>query len=290
MKLPRSLWVLFLTVLTTGCSRFQMLNALVPSCGYQRTSRISYGPLARQKLDVYVPNHVKPGARVVVFFYGGSWQYGQRGEYAFVGEALSSRGFIAVLPDYRLYPPSTFPSFLQDGALAVRWARDNAARFGGDPNRIYLMGHSAGAYIAVMLTLDNEYLKAVGMDRSMIQATAGLSGPYDFVLGPNIRPVFGLKPNDPSAKPEMEPINFVDGHAPPILLLQGLQDQTVEPGNAPRLGARIKRDGGKVKFIGYPNLAHVGVALALAAPFRWLAPVLDDTVNFFSRYSCPAVH
>jgi acetyl esterase/lipase len=149
------------------------------------------------------------------------------------------------------------------------------------------MGHSAGGHLAVMLTLNNEYLKQVGMDRSEVRATVGLSGAYDFVLSPSVRPVFGLAPDDQAAKPMIEPINFVDGHAPPMLLLHGLEDTTVDPGNSIRLAERIKKMGGKAKFIGYPNLDHAEVALALAKPFHWLAPVLDDAVRFLDQNSCP---
>jgi acetyl esterase/lipase len=284
MNLQRMLVYCVLLCACAGCSDFQILDALVPRWDYTARTNVAYGALPRQKLDVCLPKNPKPNAGIIIFFYGGGWQYGERGDYRFVGEALASRGYIAILPDYRIYPPYTFPSFIQDGALAVRWARDHAKKLGGDPGHIYLMGHSAGAHIAVMLTLDNEYLKAVGMDRSDIRATAGLSGPYDFVIGPGVRPVFGLMPDDPSAKPNVEPINFVDGFAPPILLQHGLEDDIVESGNSSRLFSKICRAGGPVELATYPNLGHRGVALALAKPFWWLAPVLDDTLRFFEKY------
>jgi acetyl esterase/lipase len=218
---------------------------------------------------------------IVIFFYGGDWQNGTKEDYLFAAQALTSRGFIAVLPDYRLYPNVTFPAFVEDGALAVRWVHDHAREIGGDPNHIYLMGHSAGAYIAAMLTLNGQYLKHVGLDRSAIRATASLSGPYDFVPSPDDRGAFGMARDDTKPDPQIEPITFVDGHSPPMLLLQGLQDQTVEPANATALAARIRKQGGEVLYIAYPNRAHVGAVLALAAPFRWLAPVLHDTAKFF---------
>jgi acetyl esterase/lipase len=173
---------------------------------------------------------------------------------------------------------------VQDGALAVKWVHDNADRCGGDPDRIYLMGHSAGAHIAALLTLDPKYLKAVGLNRSVIRATAGLAGPYDFALDQYDRPAFGRRPNDPTPVPDMEPINFVDGHAPPMLLLQGLEDDTVNPNNAVLLADRIHQAGGEVQRIYYPNLGHEEIVVALAQPFRWLGPVLKDTVDFFNAH------
>jgi acetyl esterase/lipase len=267
----------------SGCSRFAALDAVVPSWGYTRVANIAYGPLPRQTLDVYHPCSKAP-TDIVIFFYGGDIQNGTKQNYRFVAQALTSRGFIAVLPDYRLYPIVTFPAFIDDGALAVRWVHDHAREIGGDPDHVYLMGHSAGAYIAVMLSLDGQYLKRVGLDRSAIRATASLSGPFDFIPPPEDRGVFGMSRGDTNPRPQIEPINFVDGHAPPILLIQGLQDPEVDPANATELAALIRKKGGEVNLIGYPNCAHVGVALALAFPFRWHAPVLHDTVKFFREH------
>jgi acetyl esterase/lipase len=235
-------------------------------------------------LDVYRPTKSSEAGRVVVFFYGGHWQSGNKSDYFFVAQALASRGFVAVLPDYRLYPNVTFPAFVRDGAAAVRWVHDNISRFGGDPEKVYLMGHSAGAHIAALLTLDGAYLKDVGLSRNAIRATAALSGPYDFVPAPQDRGVFGMGPTDSVPSAQIEPVHFVDGHAAPMLLLQGLKDQTVKPENTARLAAKIKEAGGDVRVIEYPDRAHVGVVLALAWPFRWLDPVLDDTVKFFSEH------
>jgi acetyl esterase/lipase len=265
-----------------GCSRFQLLNAMIPSGDYHRDANIAYGAEPRQNLDVYRPKKGGPTKRIVVFFYGGYWQYGKKEDYRFVGEALTSEDFIAVLPDYRLYPSVQFPAFVRDGALAVRWVHDHAGELGGDPDQIYLMGHSAGAYIAAMLTLDARYLKAVGLDRSNIRATVGLAGPYDFKIGKELRPIFA-QPTTGPVDPVVEPITFVDGREPPMLLIQGAQDTTVEPGNATRLAEKIRDLGGQAQLIIFQHLGHSALALALAAPFRWIAPVLKDSAAFFRK-------
>lgn len=276
--------LLFVALLSSGgCTAFDLLNATVPSCGYVRTANIAYGPLLRQKLDVYVPKNVKPHATVVIFFYGGEWKAGNKEDYRFAAEALTTKGFIAVLPDYRLYPQVTFPAFVEDGAHSVRWTHDNIARFGGDPGHLFLMGHSAGAHIAALLTLDAHYLKAVGLDRHAIRATAGLSGPYDFVPYPEDLPIFNMKPGQP-VDSQIEPINFVDGHEPPMLLLQGGLDTVVQPIEAQHLFDRIREKGGEVTLSIYPDRGHEGVVLALASLFRWLAPVLNDSADFFNRH------
>ena len=266
-----------------GCTRFQLLDATIPSCGYTRLTDVPYGPNVRQKLDVYRSKHGVPAAPVVVFFYGGEWKAGSKANYRFVAEALTSRGFVAVLPDYRLYPEVTFPAFVEDGARAIRWAHDNASRFGGDPQRLYLMGHSAGAHIAALLTLDERYLKAVGLDRSAVRATAGLSGPYDINPSPDDRPVFNLPPGNSPPDPRINPVNFVDGHEPPMLLVQGQRDRLVQPAQAEELASRIRQAGGEVQLIEFP-IGHGETVLSLALPFRWLAPVLRETTVFFRQH------
>ena len=169
-----------------ACTPAGLLNGISRFSG-DRGTRVavrgaSFGSDPRQKLDVYVPAKAMAGARlpVVVFFYGGGWVAGERAEYGFAARAFAARGYVAIVPDYRLVPGVRFPAFIQDGALAVKWARDHAAEFGGDPGRIAVSGHSAGSYIAAMLALDRHYLSDVGVDPRIIRAAALLSGPYDF--------------------------------------------------------------------------------------------------------------
>ncbi len=277
------LMVLSLLALT-GCTNFQYLNFTLSHRGYVPTRNVAFGADARQKLDVFVPASVKPNGKVVVFFYGGSWRVGSKADYRFVAQALTSRGFIAVVPDYRLYPQVTFPAFIEDGAAAVRWTRDHIGAYGGDTNQIYLMGHSAGSHTAALLTLDEHYLKAVGLDRNIIRATAGLSGPYDFASLPENRAVFGRAANDPTIDPKIEPITFVNGKEPPMLVVHGLKDTIVDPSNSLSLVTHIRQAGGNVEYITYPNRGHGGVVIALAWPNQWMCPVLDDVTDYFNRY------
>jgi acetyl esterase/lipase len=265
----------------TGCTKFEALDATIPAGGYLRHSSIEYGTLPRESLDVYRPKGDVGDAAVVIFFYGGDWQNGYKEGYRFVADALTSKGFVAVLPDYRLYPPVQFPAFVEDGAAAVRWVHDHIADYGGDPSRIFLMGHSAGAHIAALLTLDAHYLQEVGLDRSVIRATAGLSGPYDFIPLSDDLAVFGMSQSNSTPDPKMEPINFVDGKEPPMLLVSGDADPTVDVGNSQRLASKIQAAGGDVKLIVYPHVDHVGVVLSFAWPFRWIAPTLRDVTEYF---------
>jgi acetyl esterase/lipase len=152
---------------TAACSPLRVFNTLAPSDGGVRTvgRGLAFGPGPRQAMDVYAPSG--PGPRpMLVFFYGGSWNSGRRQEYAWAGRALAAQGFVVAIPDYRLVPEVRFPGFVQDGAAAVARLQAEAVRLGGDPDRIVLCGHSAGAYIAVLLALDPRHLRRRARARS----------------------------------------------------------------------------------------------------------------------------
>ena len=241
----------------------------------------SYGADARQRLDVYAPNGARD-APVIVVFYGGSWANGARGEYRFAGAAFAARGFVTVIPDYRLVPDVHFPAFVEDGAMALKWVTDHISEYGGDPSRIVLIGHSSGAYIGAMLTLDQHYVRAAGVDPASIRGFGGIAGPYDFApfrVKASID-AFGQS-SDPAAT---QPINFARRDAPPMLLLHGAKDQLVEPRNMFSLAERMRAQGAAaVEAKLYPGIGHINIMLALSKPLRGKAPVLNDLTSFAAR-------
>lgn len=264
-----------------ACSPVKLLNATIPSGGYRKTEGIAYGPDARQQLDVYEP--VAPGTErpVVVFFYGGSWQNGDRANYLFVAQALTSRGYVAVLPDYRTYPETAFPGFVDDAATAVRWSRDHAPDFGGDPNRLFVMGHSAGAQIAALIALDPKYLAAQSMSKADLRGMIGLAGPYDFL--PLTDPVL-LDVFPASTRAQSQPINFVTANELPMFLAAGTDDHTVDPGNTDRLARALQAYGNRVEVKRYEGYSHVRIVAALAAPLRGSSTVLTDVAGFIDAH------
>ncbi len=283
-------WLPTLSVILTGaagllaaCSPIGALNATVSTRDVTLVPNIHYesGPLAgnpRLRLDVYRPSQIAGPLPIVVFVYGGSWEYGRRQDYLFVAEALARRGIIVMVPDYRVYPEVRFPDFLDDTAHAVAFAHRTAASWGGDPRRVFVVGHSAGAYNALMLALDPGYLAAAGDDRNALAGTVGISGPYDFlpIQRPDVKAVFSSAP-DLSVT---QPIGYADGRNRPLLLLQGAADDTVEPRNTTALAARIEAHGGPVAVRIYPGVGHIGIAAAFAPLFRDRAPTLDDVARF----------
>ncbi|WP_298812041.1 alpha/beta hydrolase [uncultured Sphingomonas sp.] len=233
----------------------------------------------RQTLDVWRPAATASGKRpVVVFIYGGGWANGDRRSYAFAARAFARAGFVVVVPDYRKVPMVRFPAFVQDGAAAVHWVRDHVADYGGDPARVALAGHSAGAYNAVMLALDRRWLRAEGVDPAIVKAAVGLSGPYDFYPfdKPRSRAAM-LGVTDPRAT---QPISFARADAPPLLLVTSSRDTQVRPYNAYHLFERVKAAGGRAKLVEHDGLSHENVVMALSVPFRRLAPVLEESVSF----------
>ncbi|MEQ1616842.1 MAG: alpha/beta hydrolase [Terricaulis sp.] len=271
-----------LTACTPSLGAF---DALAPrDGGVARVARgARYGLHPRQQVDLYAPRGADGPLPVIVFIHGGSWRNGDRRDYNFLGSALAAQGFLAALPNYRLVPEARFPTFVEDCAAAVRWVQDNAASHGGDPDRIVLMGHSAGAYNAMMLALDERYLATAGVNASRIRGAIGLAGPYDFIPFdvPATQDAFGAAP-DPQAT---QPVRFARADAPPLLLLWGADDTTVGPRNITSLEHATREVGGQVEAKTYPGLDHVEIMLALSRPFRGKAPVLADVARFAWRVS-----
>jgi acetyl esterase/lipase len=263
-----------------GCSRLGFLAANVPAAfgSYKRHANIAYGPDPQQRLDVYVPQSAAAEPRpLVVFWHGGRWREGDKADYRFVGAALAESGYVAVVANYRHYPQVKMPGFLSDAAQAVLWAAAHAQEFGGDPERLYLMGHSAGAHLAAMVTLDPRYF-AAAEHPPRIAGVIGLSGPYDFLplLEPDVQDMFG----PPRLYPESQPINFVRPDAPPMLLVHGLEDETVKPKNTRSLAAALSALGVPVTLKLYPNVSHSDTVAALTSLLRGRAPTLAD-INAF---------
>jgi acetyl esterase/lipase len=260
-----------------GFSPTDLLNLWEPTGAWEEHHGLAYGEGPRQKLDVYRPRHAAR-APVLVFFYGGSWQGGSRDLYPFLGASLAAQGIITVVPDYSIFPPAHFPMFLEDAARAVRFARETATKWGGDPAQLVLMGHSAGAYIAAMLAFDPQWLRKVGLNsQSDLAGFIGLAGPYDFlpIESRTLRTIFGG-----ADRTETQPISFVTGEEAPSLLITARRDRLVSPGNSRRMAAKIHAHGGVVEERTYGGVGHLTLIGTFAPGLRFLAPVLRDVTQF----------
>jgi acetyl esterase/lipase len=276
MKLARRGVIASLASLVCGCSPAALLNVTVSRAGYTLEPDIAYGPLERQKLDLYRPEAPRADGKAVVFFYGGSWDSGTKSDYLFVAQALASRGIAVVVPDYRVYPDVRFPGFLEDAALATRWAAD---RLGVD--RLFVAGHSAGGQIASMLTVNTPYLARAGVDRMKLRGFIGIAGPYDFLplTSRKLVDIFGGANNR-----EIQAITFAQAPLPAALLLHGEPDSTVFVRNSINLAAAWRRAGAPIDLKLYPGVGHVDIVAAFAGLLQGRAPTRDDVLAWIDSH------
>lgn len=219
----------------------------------------------------------------ILFLYGGSWKSGSRKLYRPLGLALSQAGFAVAIADYRLFPEVTFPAFMEDAAAALSWVQAFAPQFGGNPDDICLMGHSAGAHMGALLCLDPAWLEAENLEPSIVRRFVGLSGPYvtNLMRAGSIAPIF-----DPAEdKARTRPIKILtSGHPmPPSLLLHGSSDKTVAWKNSEIFASAIRDLGGAVETEFYPRIGHVGLLTTLAPGLRWRAPSWDRVLKFLAE-------
>jgi acetyl esterase/lipase len=269
-------------MLTSACSPTGLLNAVAPRGGVV-TASASYAAGPRHGVDVYAPAQAQ-GAPVVVFIYGGGWKAGDRGMYRFLGATLAAAGMVCLVADYRVWPEVASPTFVEDAAQAVRWAKLHAGEHGGDPGKLFLMGHSAGAQIVAMLALNPSFLGAVGLQPGRdLRGVIGLSGPYDFLplQSDTLRAIFGPE----EGRAASQPINFVTPGAPPMLLATGDDDTTVLPRNSQRLAEKLRQAGNQVELITYAGVGHATIVGAFAAPLGFIAPVKQDVLRFIAERS-----
>jgi acetyl esterase/lipase len=268
------------SLVLAGCSAITVVNALTPNDGYALISGIPYGDDPRQRLDIYQPETPVAGTPLVVFFYGGGWDSGAREDYKFVGQAFAAQGYTFAIPDYRLYPQVGWRGFMSDAAMAVASLNGRFPGVADGSRPFVLAGHSAGAYIAAMLALDPSWLAGQSLDPCIIDSVIGLAGPYDFLplLDPKLQDIFGSDPEGAMT----QPVQHVNGKAPPMLLITGLDDKTVSPRNSRALADQLRNHEAAVELKTYDGVDHAGLIGALSVPFRFLAPTHADVFAYLA--------
>lgn len=287
--MPVRALLLSIALLLGGCRSafFGAMNAKQSSQGITTHADIVYDETTQTALDVYAPARADH-APVVVYFYGGSWMIGKRQWFRWMGEAMAAQGVVTIVADVRLWPRARLDGFLHDGAEAVRWARDHASEFGGDPTHLFVMGHSSGGQIAAMLAMDKQWLAAVGMKPRDLAGFIGVAGTYDFIPFDEAE-FYDMFGHTPDEQARSQPINFVDGDEPPALLLQGEKDTIVYPSEAVSLEGRYRQQGEPVELKLYPGVGHERLLLAFG-PLKSKASVIADTMAFIHRYSATPSH
>ncbi len=292
--MPNKSYFLFFIIfsyswLLTGCTRSSLFlaNTLAKFDDYTLIENHPYKKGQLNTLDIYIPDLGKlPNKQlpVVIFFYGGCWggcTTFDKSYYQFVGQAMTSKHFIAVIGNYRRYPEVTFQGIIKDSQRIVTWVKQNIGQYSGDPNRLFLMGHSSGAHLAAMLTVNNSLLDTEIYQS--IKGFIGIAGAYDFL--PLTEPYQQILFGPVEKYPESQPINFVTGSEPPVLLLHGRQDKTTLPKNSINLSQKINKMGGHAYLKIYLDMNHTDILSALTLPFQETESVLSDISNFITDYS-----
>ncbi len=262
-------------------SPFGVINLLVPKTGFTVRRGMAYGTDPRHRLDVYVPDGLAAPAPVLLFFYGGGWQGGKRTDYLAFGQAFTSAGLVVAVADYRLYPQVKYPGFVEDAAGAVAWLHAHVADHGGDPRRIFVSGHSAGAYNAVMLASEPKFIEAKGGRLDWIRGAIGVAGPYNFL--PMSDPIY-VDMFHGTNNTDCMPVYHVDAKRPPMLLVTGSDDHTVGVCNTNDMTGKLKSVGSEVTRIEYRGIGHIGVILSLVPGFRRITSLRQDMIDFIRAH------
>ncbi|MBX7494704.1 alpha/beta hydrolase [Qipengyuania sp. 6B39] len=257
---------LWLAIRINGAAVLDTVDRVAGGSGEaELLAETSYGPHPQQKLRVFAPPG-EAGLPILVFVHGGSWRWGDPDDYTFVARAMADKGFVVVLAGYRLEDAGRYPAMLEDTAAAVGTMARRGGDFGGDPTRIVLAGHSAGAYNVAQVALETRWLEQAGVAPGVIKGVVGLAGPYDFYPfdSDSTKASFGSV----GAGEESQPVNHARAGAPPMLLIHGEQDTLVKPRNTRALAKALSALGAPVETVFYPGMDHNAPLISLASPWR----------------------
>jgi len=286
IKFFRNIVSTFSALILGACTQasYTAINAPTYFDGIKRVSSVAYGDEKLQTLDIYLPKTASQQSPkpIVFFLHGGRWTDGNKDQYKFAGSRLAEAGFVTVIPDYSKYPNVKFPEMMKDPAAALSWVADHAGEYGGDVEKIHVMGHSSGAHMGAILAVDNRYLNAHEKSTDIITSFVGLAGPYHFEPDePDLIDMFG-----PQEKfPQMQVGTFISESAPPMYLLRGGKDTTVGQINVDNIMAAAKGMDVNIQTKTYPKLDHIGIMSAFSWVYDDKGGVVSDVVAFMREQS-----
>jgi acetyl esterase/lipase len=202
----------------------------------------------KDRLDLYIPEGAA-NAPVIVSLHGGALSAGDRREETFVGERFAAAGYLTAVTSYRLSPGVAHPAHVEDAAAAFAWVKRNVKQHGGDPERIIMIGHSAGAYLAMLLATDTRYLAAHKLSPGDIKGLVPVSG-FFWVDKPGVAPdrptyVWGT---DPKVWMDASPARYLRADLPPVLLIDTDGDEDWRQQQNADMAAALRAAG--VKDVG----------------------------------------
>ena len=273
---------LWLAVRANGPAVLDTVDRIAgPSNDVELVETARYGDNAEQKLRVYRDEMASGSLPVFIFYHGGAWAHGDPDDYGFIARNIAPEGYVVVLGGYRMNEAGRYPAMLQDTASVIAWTRANIAQYGGDPDRIVLSGHSAGAYNAVQVALDGQWLENAGVPDAAIRGVVGLSGPYDFYPFDTDRSKAAFE--SVGAGPESQPVNQPLAAAPPMLLVHGEADTVVRIRNSQALARGLEEAGSSVETLYLADASHNAPLLALTNPWRREPQVFDRVTQFLRQ-------
>jgi acetyl esterase/lipase len=235
----------------------------------------------RQVLDVYAPPDAD-GLPVVVWIHGGGWQTGDKSEIQLKPRAFTSKGFVFVSIDYRLLPEVEMETIVRDVARSIRWVHDHIKEYGGDPERLFVMGHSAGAQLAALVCIDDRYLKAEGLSPSILKGCVPVDGdtfdvPAIIETAETRRRAHGLPQakfghrekfgNDPAKHRDLSAVTHVSrGKGIPPFLILHVAEHPDTGAQAQRLAAVLADAGVPVRVHGARESTHNKLNADLGLP------------------------
>ena len=271
-------------------SALAIVNGITSNGGVGVSKDILYGDEPLQDLDIYYPKPlaqamkkntpIKQEYPMVVFVHGGSWESGNKDEYAFVGQSLAQAGYVTAVINYRKAPEHVYPDYVEDTAQAIAWSYKNAARFYADPERLAVIGHSAGAFNAVAAIANEDFLKPYGVKPTDIRAVIGIAGPYSY----DFRKFSSATAFAADATPdEVMPDRQIKGAQPPYLLLTAEKDTVVYATNTLKMTQALKAAGATVQTSEIAGASHASSIGAMAPPLRWVNDVRAQVLRYLDK-------
>lgn len=214
-------------------------------------------------LDIYRPHGVE-NAPVYFFVHGGTWQFGNKEIHGFVGQRFARQGYVSVVINYRLTPEVIHPGHIEDVAKAFSWVYENIDQNGGNPDRIFISGHSAGGHLVALLALNEKYLEAEGLSTNLINAVLPISGVYDIASYPDgiLAEAFT---SDPEIRLDASPIAHVDEEQPPFLITYAEFDLITLNDQAEDLAAKLLEHGSDVEIHEIPLRTHTTILFRIGS-------------------------
>ncbi|MBT9392010.1 alpha/beta hydrolase [Hymenobacter sp. NST-14] len=247
----------------------------------RRTANVAYVPATdsafspeRHVLDVYAPREKAAASRpVVVFIHGGSWNSGNKNFYSFIGRRLAKQGVVAVVINYRLAPGVRVPQMADDCARAVLWTQARIGEYGGDPQRIFLLGHSAGGGLAALLAADDALFRRWGQAQNPVRGAilddpAGLDM-YDYLRKmqyPGDEQYLVPFGPEPAVWRQVSPMYYLTAHTPPMQIFVGGETYPSISSSSARFRQKLTALGHAPRYQVLPGKKHAPMVLQLYWP------------------------